>query len=136
MPPTSIKEQGRHSEESWKMALDVLSQAQHLRFIGFSLQEVDSSVRYLLKASCLDADEFETIDVICKDDDGEVQKRFEKFFKGRVRLRRAKFNDFVSQMYVQFIRDLNPEPSPAQCLEDTHQNFMATKHGNPSMVAV
>jgi hypothetical protein len=134
VPPISIKAPEAHNLEAWKLGLDVISKAQHLRFIGFSLQEVDAPVRYLLKAARQGDDPFERIDVLCEDQNQEVEKRFKSFFPpSKVRFRNVNFGVFLSQLESHFIGQ-SDEPSPADCLEQAWENVMITRNLLPSQV--
>src|SRR5262249_36529726 len=77
VPPTWQK--GLHPEVRplLQRAHALLSRANHLRVIGYSLPLTDVYVPYLLKAGLRNATNLKTIDVLCLDSDGQVKKRYD-----------------------------------------------------------
>lgn len=61
----------------WELAFKLLSRANHIRFIGYSLPAGDSNVRYLFQAAVARSEHLKTIHVICKDPDGGVRRRYD-----------------------------------------------------------
>ena len=90
VPPTWSKNINKKIAHIWKRAHSVLSNAHYIRFIGYSLPETDSYIKYLLKSAMLDSEHLKGIDVICLDYDGSVYNRYKqaiklknfRFFKG------------------------------------------------------
>jgi hypothetical protein len=81
VPPTWNK--GNHPEivPTWKLAYQLLTEADHLRIIGYSLPTADTYVRYLLKSAVISNQHLKRIDVICLDPDGSVEARYDQFVK-------------------------------------------------------
>jgi hypothetical protein len=77
--PTWSKDVNEKILDAWKLAHKSLTEANHLRILGYSLPETDAYVRYLLKSAVIKSDNLKTIDVICFDDYGTVQKRYDDF---------------------------------------------------------
>lgn len=97
VPPTWSK--GTHSEivPTWNQALNLLSAANHLRVIGYSLPTSDSYVKYLLKAASLSAPHLKHIDVLCLDRTGEVKRRYDEL----VTFPRFRFVDAPVEQYFE-----------------------------------
>jgi hypothetical protein len=123
VPPTWSKGSHPQISPSWQLAREVLGRAQHLRFIGYSLPEADSYVRYLLKSAALESEHLKSITVLCLDPDGEVRKRFENF----VTLRRFRFE---SQDALSLLNKLgnaaDPPTAPWQMLEQAHRGIFGS----------
>ncbi|MCJ7585422.1 MAG: hypothetical protein MUO30_11730 [Anaerolineales bacterium] len=79
IPPTWNKTINAQISTEWKMAYKLLSSANYIRIVGYSLPNNDAYVRYLLKASILKSENLKRIDVLCKDDSGIVRERYDSF---------------------------------------------------------
>lgn len=79
VPPTWNKSLRTDIKSYWELASQLLKEANHIRFIGYSLPDSDSYVKYLLKSSITEDQNLKTIDVICYDPDGSVKKRYDEF---------------------------------------------------------
>jgi len=67
-------------QTQWELAHRLLSQANHIRFLGYSLPTSDSYFRYLLASAILKSDNLKSVDVVCLDDpEGAVRQRYEDF---------------------------------------------------------
>ncbi|MFP1677842.1 SIR2 family protein [Alloalcanivorax sp. C16-2] len=80
VPPTWAKGRDSGIVPAWKAAFSILEGASHLRFIGYSLPDADSYIKYLLKSAVLKSQNLKSIDVICIDSDGSTKKRYDDFF--------------------------------------------------------
>lgn len=79
VPPTWNKSLKSDIKDYWNLASQLLKEANHIRFIGYSLPDSDAYVKYLLKSSITTEQHLKTIDVICYDPDGSVKKRYDQF---------------------------------------------------------
>lgn len=79
IPPTWSKALRPEIAEAWRAAFAILQAANHLRIVGYSLPANDTYVRYLLKAAVLGSSNLKSLDVICLDSDGSVERRFSEF---------------------------------------------------------
>jgi hypothetical protein len=79
VPPTWNKSFHPEILGTWKLAHRLLSEATHVRVIGYSLPESDAYVRFLLKSAVLRSERLKSIHVICKDPDGSVERRYRSF---------------------------------------------------------
>jgi len=80
VPPTWSKGALQHRiAGEWTLAHQLLSKAHHIRIVGYSLPEMDSYVRYLLRSAAVNSFYLKQIDVLCFDPDGAVKKRFDSF---------------------------------------------------------
>jgi SIR2-like domain len=67
MPPTWNKYLNDKCQPGWELAYALLSEANHVRILGYSLPPSDAYVRYLLKSGLQHAEHLKTIDVACID---------------------------------------------------------------------
>lgn len=82
IPPTYNKNlQSEELTRAWQKAYQLLSEAEEIRIIGYSLPETDNNIRYLLKCSILESKNLKSLDVLCLDKNGEVKKKYDKFVK-------------------------------------------------------
>jgi hypothetical protein len=80
IPPTWNKQIASESiQTAWETAHWLLAHANHIRVLGYSLPQADSYVKYLLRAAVVSNDHLKSIDVLCLDPDGSVQKRYDEF---------------------------------------------------------
>jgi len=132
VPPTWNKITDKLPKKNWKNAYKWLSKANHIRFIGYSLPITDSYVKYLLKASILQSPHLKTIDVICLDNSGDVEKRYDEFITfDFYRFRNGNAEDYLRHNYVnhmQRFRNIKRKgdaiDAPYDYLEDSHNKFM------------
>jgi hypothetical protein len=66
---------------AWRLAYQVLSEANQIRILGYSLPDSDAYVRYLLRAAVIEAPHLKRIDVFCRDGDKSVKHRYDAFVK-------------------------------------------------------
>lgn len=81
VPPTWSKGNTPKIIPTWKLAYQLLSDATHLRIIGYSLPVADAYVKYLLKAATTDNPRLKRVDVICLDPHGDAKGRYDAFIK-------------------------------------------------------
>jgi len=100
IPPTWNKSASKKIVSAWKIAYKLLSDANHIRILGYSLPITDSYVKYLLKSAVLQAENLKSIDILCIDNDGSVKKRYEEFieFKNK-RFRNKDLNLYLENIY-------------------------------------
>ena len=79
VPPTWNKSFSPEIELEWKKAFSLIASANHIRFIGYSLPGSDAYARYLFKASILKSENLKSIEVICFDETGNVEKNYNDF---------------------------------------------------------
>lgn len=120
VPPTWSK--GAHSQiaPAWELAREVLGRAQHIRFVGYSLPEADSYVRYLLKSAVLESDHLKSISALCLDPKKDVRARFEGFVTHRSF--RFQNQDTVSLLHALGGPTEPPTP-PWEMLERAHRGL-------------
>lgn len=77
IPPTWNKVASEQVRESWRLAYQLLAEANQIRFLGYSLPASDTYVRYLLESAVLKSQHLKRIDVICLDDrNHSIESRF------------------------------------------------------------
>lgn len=125
VPPTWSK--GSHPQiiPAWRMALEELRSANHIRFIGYSLPAADAYVRYLLKAAAVDAPHLKSIDVICSDPSGSARAQYDGF----ITFANYRFVDGTTEAYLQKLTELtlgrdHRAGHPWRRLERSHAAFM------------
>jgi hypothetical protein len=83
IPPTWNKTSYPRVGGDWKEAHELIKEAQHIRFIGYSLPVTDSYATYFLKASIGRSQHLKSIDAIVLDPTGEVKRRYEELISFR-----------------------------------------------------
>ncbi|KAB2968019.1 MAG: hypothetical protein F9K18_03465 [Thermoanaerobaculia bacterium] len=101
VPPTWNKSVARGLLPAWNSAFVQLSQATQIRFVGYSLPNADSYVKYLLRAAAIEAPHLKRIDVLCLDNlRGEVRARYDQFIDfPNYRFVSAKTEDYMEHVY-------------------------------------
>lgn len=121
VPPTWNKTLNHNILCDWKVAYKVLSEANQIRILGYSLPFTDAYFRFLLRAAIIDTPNLRQIDIICKDDDGSVKKSYDEFVKfPNYRFVSAKIENYLKhdQMTV------NNEGLGFFALEEAHDTFL------------
>ena len=82
----------------WTLAHRTLSEANHIRILGYSLPETDSYLRYLLVSAVQFSENLKTIDVICLDDEqATVEERYRQLVSYKeFRFRNKNIADYLS----------------------------------------
>ena len=129
VPPTWAK--GTHTEIApiWSAASQAIRDANHIRFIGYSLPESDSYFKYFLKAAMSETKHLKSIDVLCLDPDGAAKSRFNEF----VEYSGYRFCSRDVLSYFSEIREntktlgvmRKAEPLEMLGLEEAHDNFFS-----------
>ena len=127
VPPTWNKALNQDLLSSWKLAFKLLTEANHIRIIGYSLPTADAYVKYLLKAAVIHAPHLKSIDVLCLDNLGEVRERYERFIEfNRFRFVSGSVVDYLKKNYRAHAPSGHlPYDSPVSMdrLEHAHQEF-------------
>lgn len=125
IPPTFNK--GLYQPQlpkQWRRGYDVLMKAHQIRIVGYSLPQTDAYIKYLLKAAIGKLGSLEQIDVLCKNGDGNVKKRYAEF----VRFKNFRYVDGDVVDYLKFHFDIvkkrNGDTLRYDKLEDAHSQFM------------
>ena len=117
IPPTWNKTLSKNSmiQKEWTRGLDVLKDANHIRFIGYSLPITDAYIRYLFKAGVLLNNHLKTIDVICLD----TNKSCENVFTNFIKLPDTKYH-FINSDVIDYFARINGSHS----IEEGHSAFL------------
>jgi len=108
--PTWKKAFGDGEASNWKTAGTILSEANHIRIIGYSLPLTDSYLKYFLKWGAAHEQNLKSIDVICLDDERHsVESRYKNFIHHKLNF----FNKSTLD-YLAAIRN---------GIENAHQNL-------------
>jgi hypothetical protein len=97
VPPTWNKTVFRKIRPAWNTAFRLLSEANHIRFIGYSLPPSDAYARYLFKAAALESKHLKHIDVLCLDGDGSIRENYERFIA-------FKYRRFISADTLNYLK--------------------------------
>jgi hypothetical protein len=79
IPPTWAKSMQKGISKIWENAFNIIKNSNELRILGYSLPISDAYIKYLLKAAVMNAPHLKTIDVIIKDQTGEIKQRYDEF---------------------------------------------------------
>ena len=115
--------------ESWKLAYNLLKEANQIRIIGYSMPSTDSYIKYLLKAAIGQRRELNKIDVICREDkDRTVRNRYFDFLKtDNVRFKADFVENYLGKNYnnrVSHIIDQDGKKTLRfDALEKSHEEF-------------
>jgi hypothetical protein len=128
VPPTWNKTLHPESVPSWRRAFNLLKEANHIRFIGYSLPTADSYVKYLLKAAAMEASHLKGIDVLCLDESGKAKNRYDEFIDFyRYRFVNGSVLDYLNWNYDALVKpfehDFSGKPMICDKLEESHENF-------------
>lgn len=99
VPPTWNKGGHKGIIPAWKKAHELLSDANHIRVIGYSLPTSDSYVKYLLKSAAIDSKHLKSFDVLCSDPDGAVRERYSQF----VNFKYFRFKNTTTEAYLDAV---------------------------------
>lgn len=129
IPPTwnkTLNQQELLAE--WRLAYKLLSKANHIRVIGYSLPINDNYIRYLLRTAVIRSAHLKAIDVLCWDPDGSVQQRFDEF----ILFRKYRFKSSRTEDYLRHhLNSFNsygywPDLIQFDRLEQIHQQFFSS----------
>jgi len=108
--PTWKKAFGDNEASNWKNAGDILSEANHIRIIGYSLPITDSYLKYFLKWGAAHEQNLKSIDVICLDDEQHsVENRYREFIHNKLNFYNKSTSDYLDAVH--------------DGIEDAHQNL-------------
>jgi hypothetical protein len=80
VPPTWNKNINKNIKLDWKLGTELLEEATHVVFLGYSLPPTDNYIKFLLASSLNNNKRLKNISIITKDSDGETSKRFKSLF--------------------------------------------------------
>jgi hypothetical protein len=105
----------------WSLAYSLLSSANQIRIIGYSLPETDNYIKYLLKTAVAENKHLKNIDVLCLDNTGEVQKRYDTFVTSKLRVRNIDVMNYLTQNIKSWGHW--PDYMDSNRLEDVHSRI-------------
>lgn len=80
IPPTWAKTKNEELVNTWKSAYKVLSEANVIEILGYSLPPSDAYFQYFLKTAILNNENLKKINVSCLDSTGIVKRNYENLF--------------------------------------------------------
>lgn len=113
--PTWNKSIHNKIEAEWRNAFNLLSSANQIRIIGYSLPESDAYIKYLFKSSMIDSENLKRIDVICKDGFGTVSSKYSAFIANQFGPK-FQFKNGDTESYLEQIRN---------DIESGHKNYFS-----------
>ncbi len=132
VPPTWAKGTNTGIVPIWKNAFEILKETNHIRFVGYSLPNADSYIKYLLKSAVLESKHLKSIDVLCMDNNGSVRERYEQFFEFNFfRFKNVDVMDYASGLKKKIKDKSRNSPHGNKkinlnMLEKYHNDFMLT----------
>jgi hypothetical protein len=102
IPPTWNKSssQSNYVRNAWKLAYEMLVNANQIRIIGYSMPLSDSYIKYLLSIAFKNSMHLKKIDVLTLDSDDTTYLRYQKLFSfPKFQLKNCKFEDFLMRTY-------------------------------------
>jgi hypothetical protein len=108
----------------WRMAHDLISQANHLRILGYSLPTTDAYIKYLLKSAVSKCQNLKSIDVVCKG--STAKKHYDDF----ITFNFYRFKDVDIAKYLFEIHEASlgmkyyGSDRPFDKIEFVHKDFM------------
>ncbi len=103
VPPTWNKYVNKYFVKTWGLAYKLLSDANKIIIIGYSLPETDNYIRYLLALSAVNSFNLKSIDIICKDNSGVVFNRYKKYMN--IEDDRISFYNTTTEYYLGFFNN-------------------------------
>lgn len=124
--PTWLKGGGSDVQDAWRAAHRLLQNANQIRFIGFSLPQSDTYMKYLIASALAEARHVRRIDAICLDPKGDVQARYRSIIRFRdLRFANARVEDYFGATYLRQERlDGSESYACFDRLESLHAMFM------------
>lgn len=123
IPPTWSKHLSKDISLTWQLAYRLLSEANHIRILGYSLPLADSYLKYLFRAASTDVPHLKRIDVLCLDPTGHVKKRYDDF----IAFNNYRFLSRSIEGYFEQLKDaqdtLNSNTINSYALEVAHANL-------------
>ncbi len=124
VPPTWNKQLEERVRKLWSDAFQILTSANQIRIIGYSLPESDAYVKYLLKAASISTRNLKQIDVICMDHDDIVKNRYKNFITlNSSDFKNISINAYFDKIYELTIREKYEEKMEFNKLEVAHNQF-------------
>ncbi len=101
IPPTWNKGIREHILNDWTKAHKILEEANYIVFIGYSLPESDSYIRYLLKSSVIDSINLKNISIINKELNGKLRSTFEDY----IEFKNVNYYEATTEKYLSFFQE-------------------------------
>ena len=114
----------------WAKAHGLLTDANHIRVLGYSLPEGDNYIKYLLRSAVADNKHLKSFDVVCLDRDGSVQTRYERFVTfPKWRFKSGDITDYLDKCatWDEFRKAGSETPAAYSfmCRHDKHDEFFS-----------
>ena len=126
IPPTWSKNIHNQILSTWKMAYRIIREATQIRILGYSLPDSDNYIKFLIKSALKESQNLKNIDVICRDSNGAVEKRYGYFICfPKFRFKNCDILDYLEKNSKYTLK-------PGLCLdklEKRHEEFMKTDLG-------
>jgi hypothetical protein len=124
IPPTWNKNLHPNIMHTWNNAYQALSEANHIRIIGYSLPVTDSYLKYLFKSAVVKSKHLKRIDVLCLDPDGSVKSRYDDFIRfHNYRFKASSVEEYLDLLHGYTEKKNSSEPVSCVQLENAHNDF-------------
>lgn len=133
-PPTWNKVTRTENQGVWKLAYQLLLNANQIRILGYSLPKSDTYFKYLLASALCNAFNIKAIDIICIDSDGDTQKRYYDLFeRNRCRFKSANIVEYLSDIFQKTTNDYDRAERSITCckIEETHKTAFTSTQQKP-----
>ncbi len=100
VPPTWNKNINNYIQNDWKLAINLLKDATHIVFLGYSLPASDNYIKFLLASSLNNNRRLKRISIITLDSDGETKIRYKNLFDKRMTFHDRNINDFLEVLSI------------------------------------
>jgi hypothetical protein len=123
-------------KDQWQMAYSILSKANHIRVLGYSLPEGDAAVRYLLKSAVSKSQHLKSFDIICRDPTSKVEGRYNDFLNfAKKQFYGSNVTDYFDNMRPSPINAHNDRSILLHHLQQKHENFVMSARLSPHYTA-
>jgi hypothetical protein len=134
VPPTWSKGLNSSIKSQWTKAHDLLTNANHIRVLGYSLPQADAYLKYLFKSSVVNARHLKSIDVVTLDSDGTARRRYDDFITFKYyRFASGRIEDYLAALQKETMKQkLNSNSKSVEFdqLEIAHNAFMLAQRGS------
>ena len=132
IPPTWNKTRPEKTTKIWQLANELIKNANHIRFLGYSLPESDNHLKYLLKTGIVDSElrNLKTVHVLCRDDPARsVEGRFQSLILPRfLTFKNTNISDYFGKIadLIRLSNAIRHQPQfilNCNKLEESHNHF-------------
>jgi len=126
IPPTWSKSISTEMINTWKNAYELVRTSTQIRFLGYSLPASDTYFQYFLKAAIKNNPYLKNIDILCLDQNRQVEDRYRKIFNFRdFRFKNINLRQYCNDLWKrEFLISNIPQNIRCDKLETVHDKVM------------